>query len=58
MKFPLIWRSTHEKITVGLIKDLTELRQKNGELTRALIKAQRNDSPKDKKTGKFIKKKK
>jgi hypothetical protein len=64
MKFPLMWRSTHEDILLEHIITIAHLRKKNGELTRALgkcekdlAKSQRNDSPQGPK-GRFVKKKK
>ena len=49
MTFFLILRSNHEKIINALVDE-------NKELATALEKAQRNDTPKDPKTGRFTKK--
>lgn len=57
MRFPIMWRSTHEDILLEHIITIAHLRKKNGELMRALAKSEKNDSPKDPKTGKFTKKK-
>jgi len=57
MRFPIMWRSTHEDILLEHVITIAHLRKKNGELMRALAKSEKNDSPKDPKTGKFTKKK-
>lgn len=56
MKLPFIWRYKHEEIVEQLLEQNAKLKTNNSKLLLDLIKAQKNDSPQDPKTGRFVKK--
>lgn len=55
MKLPFIWRYKHDEIVEALTAQNAKLRTNNSKLLLDLIKAQKNDTPKDPKSGKFVK---
>ncbi len=57
MKFPLMFRWVHNEIVRDLEDRNAKLKVKNDKLLLDLLKSQRNDTPKDPKTGKFTMKK-
>lgn len=55
MRLPFIWRHKHEEIVEQLLEQNAKLKTNNSKLLLDLIKAQKNDSPKDPKSGRFTK---